>query len=144
VFFPVITGKGTNPVSDHFIEEWRGAIASNPFMSEEEWYLNLGDTNKQGFISVNEANELSKKTVLKPYENSYRVIIIWHAEKMHNPAANKLLKLLEEPPEKTIFILLTSSSENLLETIVSRLQNTTIEPCDENSLTKYLIEKEGC
>jgi DNA polymerase-3 subunit delta' len=62
---------------------------------------------------------------------------------MHNPAANKLLKLLEEPPEKTIFILLTSSSENLLETIVSRLQNTTIEPCDENSLTKYLIEREG-
>ncbi|MBL6872459.1 MAG: DNA polymerase III subunit delta [Flavobacteriales bacterium] len=141
--FPVITGKGTNPVSDHFIEEWRGAIASNPFMSEEEWYLNLGDTNKQGFISVYEANELSKKTVLKPYENSYRVIIVWHAEKMHNPAANKLLKLLEEPPEKTIFILLTSSSENLLETIVSRLQNTTIEPCDENNLTKYLMEIEG-
>ena len=141
--FPVITGKGTNPVSDHFIEEWRGAIASNPYMSEEEWYLNLGDTNKQGFISVNEAHELSKKTVLKPFENSYRVIIIWHAEKMHSPAANKLLKLLEEPPEKTIFILLTISSESLLETIVSRLQHTIIDPCDEQSLIAFLVEKHG-
>ena len=141
--FPVITGKGTNPVSDHFIEEWRGAIASNPYMSEEEWYLNLGDTNKQGFISVNEAHELSKKTVLKPYENSYRVIIIWHAERMHSPAANKLLKLLEEPPEKTIFILLTISYESLLETIVSRLQHTTIDPCDEQSLIAFLVEKHG-
>ena len=141
--FPVIKGKETSPISDHFVEEWRAAITSNPFITEEEWYLNLGNTNKQGFISVNESNELSKKIVLKPYESSYRVIIIWHAEKMHNPASNKLLKLLEEPPEKTIFILLTSSSENLLETIVSRLQNTTIEPCDENSLTKYLVEKEA-
>ena len=141
--FPVITGKGTNPVSDHFIEEWRGAIASNPYMSEEEWYLNLGDTNKQGFINVNEAHELSKKTVLKPFENSYRVIIIWHAEKMHSPAANKLLKLLEEPPEKTIFILLTISSESLLETIVSRLQHTIIDPCDEQSLIAFLVEKHG-
>ena len=141
--FPVITGKEIRPISDHFVEEWRAAITSNPFITEEEWYLNLGNTNKQGFISVNESNELSKKIVLKPYESSYRVIIVWHAEKMHNPAANKLLKLLEEPPEKTIFILLTSSSENLLETIVSRLQNTTIGPCDENSLTKYLVEKEA-
>jgi len=141
--FPVITGKEIRPISDHFVEEWRAAITSNPFITEEEWYLNLGNTNKQGFISVNESNELSKKIVLKPYESSYRVIIIWHAEKMQNPAANKLLKLLEEPPEKTIFILLTSSSENLLETIVSRLQNTTIGPCDENSLTKYLVEKEA-
>lgn len=139
--FPVITGKDTNPVSDHFMDEWRGTIASNPFMTEEDWYLSLGETNKQGFISVNEANELSKKTILKPYENSYRVIIIWHAEKMHSPAANKLLKLLEEPPEKTVFILLTSSAESLLETIVSRLQHTGIEPCDEKSLVKFLIEK---
>ena len=83
-------------------------LENNPFPSEEDWYSHLGTTNKQGFISVNEANELSKKTILKPYEGSYRVIIIWHAEKMHGPTANKLLKLLEEPPEKTIFILLTS------------------------------------
>jgi DNA polymerase-3 subunit delta' len=136
--FPVITGKGSNPTSDLFISDWRSLLENNPFPSEEDWYSHLGTTNKQGFISVNEANELSKKTILKPYEGSYRVIIIWHAEKMHGPTANKLLKLLEEPPEKTIFILLTSHAENLLATIVSRLQSLSIDPTDEKSLSDFL------
>ena len=131
--FPVITGRGTHPTSDMFLADWRDFLMNNLFPSEEDWYSHLGTTNKQGFISVNEANELNKKTILKPYEGSYRVVIIWHSEKMHGPTANKLLKLLEEPPQKTIFILLTSQSENLLATIVSRLQSIKIEPTDEHN-----------
>ena len=68
-------------------------------------------------------------------------MIIWHSEKMNGPTANKLLKLLEEPPQKTIFILLTSQSENLLATIVSRLQSINIEPTDEHSLSTFLQDK---
>jgi DNA polymerase-3 subunit delta' len=136
--FPVVTGRGSNPTSDLFLSDWRVLLENNAFPSEEDWHSHLGTTNKQVFISVNEANELSKKTILKPYEGSYRVIIIWHAEKMHGPTANKLLKLLEEPPEKTIFILLTTHAENLLATIVSRLQSLNIDPTDEKSLSDFL------
>ena len=139
--FPVITGRGTNPTSDMFMADWREFLEKNSFPSEEDWYSHLGTTNKQGFISVNEANELSRKTILKPYEGSYRVVIIWHSEKMHVATANKLLKLLEEPPQKTIFILLTSQSENLLATIVSRLQRVNIEPTDELTLSTFLQDK---
>ena len=138
--FPVVTGRGTHPTSDMFLSDWREFLEKNSFPSEEDWYSHLGTTNKQGFISVNEADELSKKTILKPDEGSYRVVIIWHSEKMHGPTANKLLKLLEEPPQKTIFILLTSQSENLLATIVSRLQSINIEPTDELSLSTFLQE----
>ena len=139
--FPVVTGRGSNPISDMFLSDWREFLENNPYPSEDDWYSHLGTTNKQGFISVQEANDLSKKTILKPYEGSYRVIIIWHSEKMHGPTANKLLKLLEEPPNKTIFILLTSQSENLLATIVSRLQCINIDPTDEASLSGYLQDK---
>ena len=139
--FPVVAGRGTNPISDMFLSDWKEFLENNSFPSEEDWYSHLGTTNKQGFISVNEANELSKKTILKPYEGSYRIVIIWHSEKMHGPSANKLLKLLEEPPEKTIFILLTSQSVNLLETIVSRLQSIKIGPLDELSLSTFLQDK---
>lgn len=139
--FPVVTGRGTHPTSDMFLSDWREFLEKNSFPSEEDWYSHLGTSNKQGFISVNEANELSKKTILKPYEGSYRVVIIWHSEKMHGPTANKLLKLLEEPPQKTIFILLTSQSENLLATIVSRLQCINIRPTDELSLSTFLQDK---
>ena len=103
--------------------------------------MNLGKNNKQGFISVHEANELIKKTTLKPFEGSYRVIIMWHSEKMNKSTANKLLKLLEEPPKKTIFILLSNNSEDLLATIVSRLQMIKIELADENSLSNFLQKK---
>lgn len=136
--FPVVSGKGSLPVSDHFIYDWRLALLDNPYLSEEDWYMRLGASNKQGFIGVQEATELHKKTALKAYEGGYKIIIIWHAEKMHNPTSNKLLKLLEEPPEKTIFIVLTPSSEDLLDTIVSRLQHTQIDGCDETALKHFL------
>ena len=139
--FPVVSGKGSLPTSDHFIADWRLALFDNPFLSQEDWYMNLEASNKQGFIGVQEASELHKKTALKAYEGGYKIIIIWHAEKMHGPTSNKLLKLLEEPPDKTIIIVLAPSSEDLLETIVSRLQHTQIDICDEKNLTDFLISK---
>ena len=139
--FPVISGEYKNPISDNYLSEWRDLLENNNYPTEEDWYLNLGKNNKQGFISVHEANELIKKTTLKPFEGSYRVIIMWHSEKMNKSTANKLLKLLEEPPKKTIFILLSNNSEDLLATIVSRLQMIKIELADENSLSNFLQKK---
>ena len=139
--FPVITNKSAVTLSEHFLEQWRTAVNETPYMSEEDWYLKLGAGNKQGFISAHEANNLSHKLSLKPYENSYRLIIIWHSDKMHHAAANKLLKVLEEPPQNTLFILLSSSKELLLDTIVSRLQTVNIESCPENELSNYLVQQ---
>lgn len=141
--FPVTTGKTSHPISDHFISDWREAVLSNPFLGEKEWYTQLGVENKQGFVSVTEANELAKKMVLKPFEGGYKVVIIWHAEKMHTATANKLLKLLEEPPEKTLFLLLAPQKELLLTTILSRLQMTQVAQLGDEEMQRFLEEKEG-
>ena len=147
--FPVTTGRGANAVSDHFISDWRESIQQNLYQSEDDWYRHVQASNKQGFISVAEAAELSKKMVLKTFEGSYRVVIIWHAEKMHAPTSNKLLKLLEEPPEKTIFILMTPQKEQLIDTIVSRLQSTDIQNLSDDELkeylkTEYYMDEDSC
>ncbi|MEC8610122.1 MAG: DNA polymerase III subunit delta [Bacteroidota bacterium] len=139
--FPVITNKSAQALSEHFLEDWRNSVAQRPYMFAEDWLLDIGAGNKQGFISAHEANNLAKKLSLKPYENSYRLIIIWQADKMRHAAANKLLKVLEEPPSNTIFVLLASSQEFLLETIVSRLQTVHIDPASENELSSFLVER---
>ncbi|MBC8464570.1 MAG: DNA polymerase III subunit delta [Bacteroidetes bacterium] len=139
--FPVTTGKTTHPVSDHFITEFREAVLENPYFSENQWYAHLGVENKQGFVSVKEATELTKKMALKPYEGGYKVVIIWHAEKMHTATANKLLKLLEEPPLKTLFILIAPQKEQLLTTILSRVQATQINVLSDEEMQEFLISE---
>lgn len=136
--FPVTTGSGTNPTSDMFIDQWREFVKESSFPTEFEWVQKLEAENKQLFIGVKEAYELAKKMTLKPYEGSYRVVIIWQADKMHAPTANKLLKLLEEPPEKTIFILVSSRDNMLLDTIISRVQKTKIIALTDIELQTFL------
>ncbi len=136
--FPVTTGKGANPTSDMFIEDFRSFMLEQPFPYELDWNQKIGAANKQAFIGVKESSELAKKMILKPYEGSYRIVIIWLAHKMHAPAANKLLKLLEEPPEKTIFILVTSEKGQLLDTILSRVQSTDISAINDHEMNNYL------
>ena len=132
--FPVTTGRGTNPTSDMFIEDFRSFMLEQTFPYELDWNQKIGAANKQVFIGVKESSELAKKMILKPYEGSYRIVIIWQANKMHAPAANKLLKLLEEPPEKTIFILVSSEKDQLLETILSRVQSTDISAINDKEM----------
>ena len=139
--FPVTTGKETHPISDHFISEFRELFLKNPYSTESQWYTHLGTDNKQGFISVTEANDLIKKTSLKAYEGGYKFVLIWHAEKMHTSTANKLLKQLEEPPEKTIFILLTPQQELLLTTIISRVQITKVGHLSDFEIRNFLADK---
>ncbi len=139
--FPVTTGKGTHPISDHYISEFRELFLKNPYSTESQWYTHLGTENKQGFISVTEATDLIKKTSLKAYEGGYKFVLIWHAEKMNTSTANKLLKQLEEPPEKTIFILLTPQQERLLTTIISRVQITKIGILSDLEIRNFLTDK---
>jgi len=121
--FPVVKpGNGKPAVSDDYLTEWRESIIQNPYLEMDNWLLKLGAENKQPAIYTEESAAILKKLNLKTYEGDYKIMIIWRAEKMNVTAANKLLKILEEPPEKTLFILIAESADSLLQTILSRCQ----------------------
>jgi len=143
--FPVATNDvvKTHPVSNLFLEDWRSFIHLNPYGNLFEWLQSIGIENKQGQIGVDEAEEIVKALKLKSYEGGFKIMIIWMAEKMHTSAANKLLKLLEEPPEKTVFLLVTENEEQLITTIKSRCQVLHFPLIAEANIVNYLIEKEG-
>lgn len=144
--FPVATTDGikSHPVSDHFMVEWRQFLSESPYGSLFDWLRNLGIQNKQGLISVDEASDINKKLALKAYEGGYKVMIIWMADKMNGPSANKLLKLLEEPPAKTVFILITENIGDLLQTIVSRCQVIDFMGLSESVIAEALVSRENC
>jgi len=137
--FPVVKGKGvTNPVSDNFIENWRKQVISNPYFDLNDWYAGLGVDNAQGMIYSNESSEILKKLSLKTYESDYKIMIIWLPEKMHAACANKLLKLIEEPPVKTLFFLVSEEPKRILQTILSRAQVTKIPRIEKEALSLAL------
>jgi len=141
--FPVaVNVKVKNhPVSNLFLEEWRDFIKSTPYGSLFNWYQKLGIENKQGKIGVDEAEEIVKKLILKSYEGGYKVMIIWMAEKMNISASNKLLKLIEEPPEKTLFLLIAENEEQIIKTILSRCQVLHIKALSDIEIKDNLIQK---
>ncbi len=126
-------------VSDYYAEEWREFLTTQPYGNLFDWYQLIGVENAQGLISVHEANDINKKLSLKAYEGGYKVMIIWMAEKMNAEASNKLLKLLEEPPHKTLFILIAEDEELLLQTIRSRCQILHFHPVAEEVIKDCLI-----
>ena len=144
--FPVATTDGikSHPISDYFMVEWRQFLSESPYGSLFDWLRNMGIQNKQGLISVDEATDINKKLALKAYEGGYKVMIIWMADKMNGPSANKLLKLLEEPPAKTVFILITENIGDLLQTIVSRCQVIDFMGLSESIITEALVSRENC
>ena len=127
---PVLKTKEVQkPVSDHFIGKWRDFITNNYYGSLNGWIDSFGTENKtgqQGTIYKDEANNIHKKLSLKNYEAEYRVVLIWMPERMNLEVSNKLLKLFEEPPKGTIFLLITENTNQLLPTIISRLQTIKI------------------
>ncbi len=141
--FPVNTTDSIkkNPVSNHFIESWREFVFTNPYGSLFEWLQLIGIENKQGNISKFEAEDISKKLSLKAYEGGYKAMIIWMADKMNVECANKILKLIEEPPEKTVLLLLTENEEHILSTILSRCQRLHFPLLSETDIASGLIKK---
>lgn len=131
----------SHAVSNHYMEEWREFLKEQPYGNLFDWYRLIGIEKKQGMIGVDEAQEVVKKLALKSYEGGYKVMIIWMADKMNNSAANKLLKLIEEPPAKTVFILITEEEEQIIQTIRSRCQILHFPPLAEEVIAQGLMEK---
>ena len=135
----------SNPESDLFMEEWREYVIQNQgYVDTSSWYSFLDVENKQGYMSVRDAASLLRKLNMKSYEGEYKIAIIWMAEKMRIDTANKLLKLLEEPPEKTIFLLIAEDAEELLATIKSRTALVKIPALDTASIETALQQRFGC
>jgi len=139
--FPIMKGDKSKAVCDEYIAEWREMVLDNAYFTPLQWYSYIGKEKGQGIIYSEEANEIIKKLNLKTFEAEYKCMIIWLPEKMHTVAANKLLKILEEPPDKTVFILITEDSEAILPTFLSRCQVVNVPSIDDNSLYKALSEQ---
>lgn len=143
--YPVATSKTVkkDPVSDDYIEKWRETIIENPYLIENRWYEIIDVENKQGIINKNESYEILRKLNLKTFESEYKIMIIWLPEKMNAFAANKLLKLIEEPPAKTLFLLVAENSEQIIPTILSRTQLIKIPKVDTESMAQALCDRFG-
>lgn len=129
--------------SKDFISEWRKSALNNPYMAVGEWLSDLGIENKQGLINVNQSAEIMNDLKLKPYESEFKIMLIWLPEKMRTEAANKVLKILEEPPEKTVFLLVSQNPEQLLPTIQSRVQMVHVKPIAQADIKSALMDKLG-
>jgi DNA polymerase III subunit delta' len=138
--FPVATTKSITkePVSDDFISQWREILLQSPYFSLLQWYEHVEVENKQGIISKNESQEIIRKLNLKTFEADYKIMIIWLPERMNIIAANKLLKMIEEPPDKTIFLLVSENTGLMLQTILSRTQLIKIPKIKDGDLLAYL------
>lgn len=136
-------GSEHQPVSDDFAREWHDLLTRSPYFSLDQWLNAMGATTQQAIITGAESDELSRKLSLKSSQGGYKVSIIWLPERMNATSANKLLKLLEEPPQQTVFIMVSEEPEKLLETIRSRTQRIDIKKIDTQAMEQTLVEQRG-
>ena len=142
--FPIFnTTKVSKPVSDDFIKEWREMVLNNPYFDLGSWLTFIEAENAQGEIYGRESDSIYKKLNLKSFESEYKTMIIWLPEKMQQACSNKLLKLIEEPPSKTLFILITEDEEAVISTIRSRAQLIKFPFIDSESVRAALLETEN-
>lgn len=142
--YPVNTSEkiARNAVSDDYANDWRNFVLNNPYASLFEWLQSIGIERKQGNISKYEAEQIAKKLSLKAYEGGYKVMIIWMAENMNMECGNKILKLIEEPSDKTVLLLLTEREGQILTTIRSRCQQLNFPLLAEADIIEALIQQE--
>lgn len=142
--FPVFNSKKFNkPVSDDFLPNWRELIKKSPYFNLSQWLTHIDAGNAQGLIYERESDSILRKLNLKSFESEFKVMIIWLPEKMHVACSNKLLKLIEEPPSKTLFILITENEESVIGTIRSRAQLVNFPFIDKQSIGNALLNIEG-
>lgn len=135
--FP-ITRTSNSVVCDNYISEWRSMVNSSPYFTMDQWLQQISSDNKQGMIYENESDVILRKLGQKSYESDYKTMIIWLPEKMNVICANKILKVLEEPMGKTLFVLVAENTEQLLATIVSRVQRIFVPPLSDESMVEAL------
>ena len=139
--YPVVTKKpGSPPVSADYISEWREFIKSYPYGNVYDWLQFIGAENKQGNITAQECNDIIRQLSLKSFESEYKILILWMPEYLGNEG-NKLLKLIEEPPPNTLFILVAENESLILPTIVSRCQLIKIPALDTGEIEEALVKR---
>lgn len=139
--FPVIkTSKPKRSISDDYIEEWKNMLEKDPFMSYSLWISMLVAENKQPTIYADEADAIAAKAILSPMQEKIKVFIIWLPEKMQLAAANKLLKLIEEPYPDTMFVLVSNDPGAVLPTVFSRVQRFNMLPLPDETVAQRLVE----
>ena len=136
--FPIV---GSDETCDNFLEPWREIILNKHYFDLEDWHTALGVETKQSMIYEKESGEILRKLSLKSYGDGYKVMIIWQPEKMNTTTANKLLKLLEEPPAQTVFLLVSEHPESLLATIQSRVQTIRIPRLETETIAQALQQR---
>ena len=139
---PAMSGDH-QPVSDDFAREWHDLLVRSPYFSMDQWMDAIGAANQQAIITAAESDELTRKLSLKSSQGGFKVSIIWLPERMNLASANKLLKLLEEPPSKTLFIMVCQEPEMLLDTIRSRTQRIDVKKISNQAVSKALVERRG-
>ena len=139
--YPVIPKKsGDKPVSTDYIQDWREFIKNYPYGNVYDWLQFIGAENKQGNITADECNDIMRKLNLKSFESEYKILLLWMPEYL-GKEGNKLLKLIEEPPPNTLFILVSENDEKILPTILSRCQLIKIPMLQMDDIEKALIER---
>ena len=129
------------PISKNFIKQWQEFSDQKPFASLTDWLEHIQVENKQAQIGVDESSEILHTANLKPYSGGYKFLVIWYPERMHNSASNKLLKVLEEPPVKTHFLLVSHNPDSLLDTIKSRCYKIFVPGFSDTEISNFLINK---
>lgn len=142
--FPMVkSAKTKKEVCDDYIAEWRAFVTANPYFNMAHWLNEIEVENSQALIYTKESDEIIRKLSLKSSEGGYKFVIMWAPEKMQTACANKLLKLLEEPPAQTVFLLVSEAPDMLLTTIQSRTQRVNIKPIDSESIAHVMHQRYG-
>ncbi|WAC10425.1 DNA polymerase III subunit [Dyadobacter pollutisoli] len=137
--FPIATSKKIDgKTSEAFLPLWRSFLIESPYRVLPEWLDHISAENKQGNISVEEARGILRKLSVKAYEGEYKILLIWKPDIMNAASSNAILKILEEPPEKTLFLLVSDQSDKLLTTIISRTQRITVPAFSDQEVRSYL------
>ena len=141
--FPIAKSSDVKTSND-LLSEFRTCFLETPYITLHDWFNDLNAENKQPIIPTEEAGLILKKLSYTSYEGGYKIMLIWQPEKMNAESANKLLKILEEPPEQTLFVLVCNHPEQLLTTIISRVQQLLFNKVDSDSISKGLMKQFGC
>jgi DNA polymerase-3 subunit delta' len=137
--YPIVKNdKKKKEICDDYLNEWRKFVLQNPYFNLNSWLNFIGAENSQGMIYAKESDEIIRKLNLKAYESEYKIMIVWLPEKMHEACANKLLKMIEEPPSNTVFLLVSENPDRVIGTIQSRTQSLPMPPIDNESMAIVL------
>lgn len=142
--FPIVAKKEKKKeVCDDYLSEWRSFLKSNPYFSIDKWLDYIEAGNSQAIIYSKESDEIIHKLSLKIYEAEYRILMVWLPEKLHPTCANKLLKIIEEPPVNTVILMVSETPDLILGTILSRAQRIHIRPIRTGAITEAMVERFG-